>query len=64
MLEEIITYPDYEKARAMASTFSFILESGWNFFQLTFILLNRCKKLSWTMKLEFQNRCVLSDDWR
>lgn len=32
MLEEIITYPDYEKARAMASTFSVILGSGWNFF--------------------------------
>ena len=25
MLEEIITYPDYEKAKAMASTFSVIL---------------------------------------
>ena len=32
MLEEIITYPDYEKARAMASTFPVILGSGWNFF--------------------------------
>ena len=32
MLEEIITYPDYEKARAMASIFSVILGSGWNFF--------------------------------
>ena len=32
MLEEIITFPDYEIARIMASTFSVILGSGWNFF--------------------------------
>lgn len=32
ILEEIITYPDYEKARAMASTFSVIQGSDWNFF--------------------------------
>ena len=32
MLEEIITYPDYETARAMASTFSVFLGSGWSFF--------------------------------
>ena len=31
-LEEIITYPDYGTARAMASTFSVFLGSGWIFF--------------------------------
>ena len=46
MLEEIITYPDYEKAKAMASTFSVILGVVGTSFQLTFILLNRCKQLS------------------
>lgn len=32
MLEEIITFPDYEIARIMASTFSVIQGSTWNFF--------------------------------
>ena len=32
MLEEITTFPDYETARIMASTFSVIMGESWNFF--------------------------------
>ena len=32
MLEEIATFPDYETARIMASTFSVIMGESWNFF--------------------------------
>ena len=46
MLEEIITYPDYEKASIIASIISLLKGVVGTSSQLTFIQLSRYKQLS------------------